>query len=280
VGEPVDATFRLERNTWNGAIEPRLLLGQARPCAPAPIDVVGETGVYLDAVLGEFDAALERPARGAGGTRRTIDRRGESPLAILADVGGCGAGAVLAVCADVPRRLPGLAARTGGFALTSYHALERAPELAGAYTHLVALDPPAHSGSAQLLSTGAGYTHLAWGAAELRFAVQMHELEYGLRTWLAALYRTVRSRTRVSGEELEHLLRGDGAQARPARVGGRLIRVLAELGLVSLNRDLPALALAGTAQTALERSEAYRAYTRRLEDGRQYLSSANQPVPS
>jgi single-stranded-DNA-specific exonuclease len=83
----------------------------------------------------------------------------------------------------------------------------------------------------------------------------------------------------VSGEELEHLLRGDAPQARPARVGGRLIRVLAELGLVSLDRDLPALALAGTAQTALERSAAYRAYTRRLEDGRQYLSSANQLVP-
>jgi single-stranded-DNA-specific exonuclease len=183
------------------------------------------------------------------------------------------------VCADVPRRLPGLSTRAGGFALTSYHALERAPEIAGDFPHLVALDPPTSAGAAQLLGAGSGYTHMAWGTAELRFALQMHELEYGLRTWLAALYRTVRSRTRVSGEELEHLLRGDAPQARPARVGGRLIRVLAELGLVSLDRDLPALALAGTAQTALERSAAYRAYTRRLEDGRQYLSSANQLVP-
>ena len=147
------------------------------------------------------------------------------------------------------------------------------------YAHVVALDPPASAQASALLETGSGYTHLAWGTAELRFAQQMHELEYGLRTWLAALYRTVRTRMRVSGEELEHLLRGDGAQARPARVGGRLIRVLAELGLVSLDRNLPALALAGTAQTALERSVAYQAYTRRLEDGRRYLSSANQLVP-
>jgi single-stranded-DNA-specific exonuclease len=278
-GEPVDGTFRLERNTWNGAVEPRLILGHARRCAPEPIEVLGEPGAYLQAVLGEFDAALDRPAGGLDGTRRAIDRRGESPLAILADARACGEGPVLAVCADVPRRLPGLSTRTGGFALTSYHALERAPELAGGFSHLVALDPPAHAGAAQLLRAGSGYTHMAWGTAELRFAVQMHELEYGLRTWLAALYRTVRSRMRVSGEELEHLLRGDAAQARPARVGGRLIRVLAELGLVSLDRDLPALALAGTAQTALERSAAYRAYTRRLEDGRQYLSRANQLVP-
>ena len=107
----------------------------------------------------------------------------------------------------------------------------------------------------------------------------MHELEYGLRASLAALYRSLRLRGRVTGEELERLLRGDGEQARPARVLGRAIRVLAELELVSLDRNLPALALAGTAQTTLERSAAYRAYTRRLEDGRQYLSSANQLVP-
>jgi single-stranded-DNA-specific exonuclease len=278
VDEPLDCTFRLERNVWNGAVEPRLVLGHARTCAPGAIEVVGEPADYLTAVLGELDAVLEGlgPAGPAG--RAMLNRRGESPLAVLADVCAAG-GAVLAVCADVPRRLPGLTSRTGGFALTSYHALERAPELLAPFVHLVALDPPASAEAATLLGTGSGYSHLAWGTAELRFAQQMHELEYGLRTWLAALYRTVRNRMRVSGEELEHLLRGDGVQARPARVSGRLIRVLAELGLVSLDRDLPALALAGTAQTALERSVAYQAYTRRLEDGRRYLSSANQLVP-
>jgi single-stranded-DNA-specific exonuclease len=57
-------------------------------------------------------------------------------------------------------------------------------------------------------------------------------------------------------------------------LAGRLIRVLAELELVSLDRDLPALKLVSEAPTALERSSAYRAYGQRLEDGRQFLSSA------
>jgi hypothetical protein len=82
----------------------------------------------------------------------------------------------------------------------------------------------------------------------------------------------------VTGEELERLLRGDfdlvPHPPRPARLAGRLIRVLAELELVSLDRDLPALAIAGTAPTQLERSPSYRVYTQRLEDGRRYLSSA------
>jgi hypothetical protein len=79
----------------------------------------------------------------------------------------------------------------------------------------------------------------------------------------------------VTGEELERLLRGDTEPARPARLAGRLIRVLAELELVSLDRDLPALAIAGTAPTQLERSPSYRVYNQRFEDGRRYLSSAN-----
>jgi hypothetical protein len=79
----------------------------------------------------------------------------------------------------------------------------------------------------------------------------------------------------VAGEELELVLRGDGPHGRPARVSGRLVRVLAELGLVSLDRDLPALTLAGESQTQLERSPSFRVYARRHEDGHRYLSSVN-----
>jgi hypothetical protein len=121
---------------------------------------------------------------------------------------------------------------------------------------------------------------MGWGEAELRFAQQMHELEYGLRASLVALYRDLRSRGRVAGEELERLLRGEGSRGRPARLAGRLIRVLAELELVSLDRDLPALAVAGTTRTELERSQAFRVYTKRHEDGRQFLSSANPMASS
>jgi single-stranded-DNA-specific exonuclease len=286
-GEPVDASFCLERNVWNGAVEPRLVLRHARPCTPAPIEVIGEPADFVRSALDELDTPLvtdEQPV--AAGTcggpgprpviepRRTrLDRRGESPLAVLADALAAD-GPVLAVCADVPRRLPGIRSRTGGFTLASYHALEREPAWLRQFTHIVALDPPARPATARLLDLGCGFSHQAWGEAELRFAWQMHELEYGLRASLAALYRGLKTRWRVTGEELEHLLRGD-RERWPARLAGRLLRVLAELELVSLDRDLPALAIAGTAPTALERSAAYRVYSQRLEDGRRFLRSAN-----
>jgi single-stranded-DNA-specific exonuclease len=100
----------------------------------------------------------------------------------------------------------------------------------------------------------------------------MHELEYGLRTSLVALYRALRERGRVAGEELEHLLRGDGPHPRSARLSGRLLRVFTELGLVSLDPDLPALALANAQPTELERSAAFRAYVKVSEDGQRFLS--------
>jgi single-stranded-DNA-specific exonuclease len=290
-GDPREATFRLERNVWRGTVEPRLVLRQSRPFDGAPIEVLGEGGDYLEAALRELDEPLDLPASEPAQALRTVlDRRGEGPLAVLADAcaaarwvdrvrlgredhGGreCG---VLAICADVGRRLPGLRERSGGFALISHDGLARSPELAGAFVHLVVLDPPAGRRADELIRGGRGFTHLTWGDAELRFAEQMHELEYGLRTSLVALYRSLRLSGRVAGEELERLLRGDGPHGRPARLAGRLVRVLTELGLVSLDRDLPALAVASQQRTELERSRAFRVYSDRYQDGHTYLKRA------
>jgi single-stranded-DNA-specific exonuclease len=290
---PQDATFKLERNVWNGAVEPRLVLCHAQPSRAGTIEVLGEPEDYLGEVLREVDAPLAmqvdvppamevdvppapRAVSSGAGARAVLDRRGESPLAVLTDAIACG-GPVLGVCADVPRRLAGLAARVGGFALIAYPPLGHAPSLTNRFPQLVALDPPADRTAASLLRGGSGFTHLAWGEAELRFAEQMHELEYGLRASLVAFYRSLRQRERVAGEELERLLRGDGPHGRSARLAGRLVRVLAELELVSLDRDLLALSIAGRAPTALEHSPSYRAYAQRYEDGHRFLSRANQP---
>jgi single-stranded-DNA-specific exonuclease len=275
---PVDGCFKLERNVWRGAVEPRLVLRHSRPCAPAaPIEVVGEPGSHVIAAMAEITAMLHPSPPPSRDAAIVIERFGESPLAVLGDAAvAAGAGptsAVLAVCADVPRRLPGLAARVGGFAIAAYGGLD---QVVGAYSHVVALDPPSSSRDAALLRAHDGFTHLAWGAAELRFAEQMHELEYGLRTPLVTIFRALRDRGTVAGEELECLLRGDESRARPARLAGRVVRVLVELGLVSLDRDLPALSFQSTSSTELERSEAYRVYMTRHEDGRRFLSrSAN-----
>jgi hypothetical protein len=109
----------------------------------------------------------------------------------------------------------------------------------------------------------------------------MHEFEYGLRASLVALYKALRAQKRVAGEELERLLRGQGPgpHGRPARLAARLIRVLAELELVSLDPELPALAIAGVTRTTLDRSPSFRVYSKRYEDGRRFLSENANPRP-
>ena len=283
-GTPLDATFRLERNSWNGAVEPRLVLRHARSCAPAPIALLRDGGPgYLAAALAELEAGLGGFAHGPDApadpaVRRTVvDRRGHSPLAVLADAVSTG-GTVVAVCADVPRRLAGLRDRTGGFTLASYAELEGTPGATAAFAHVVALDPPSDSVASEALRAGQGATHWAWGPAEIEFALQIHELEYELRAPLVAFYRALREREQATGEELELLLRGDGPHDRPARMAGRLIRVLAELELVSLDRDLPALAIASREPTSLDRSPSFRVYAQRYEDGKRFLSSAHLPA--
>ncbi|HWI06224.1 MAG TPA: hypothetical protein VNT54_01760 [Solirubrobacteraceae bacterium] len=174
---------------------------------------------------------------------------------------------VLVVAADARLRLRHLQPVGGGFRLCSHQALERDPALARPDDHVVMLDPPA----APLRACGR-LTHLAWGRPEVRFAEQIHEREYALRASLSATYRALRAAGGAAGEELEMLLRGDAKAPRPAALAGRLLRVLAELQLVSLDPDGRALTVPPAERTALERSAAFRAYQQRYEDGHRFLS--------
>ncbi|HKG38328.1 MAG TPA: single-stranded-DNA-specific exonuclease RecJ [Conexibacter sp.] len=273
---PADATFRLERNSWNGAVEPRLRLRHAMPTTPAPMEVLGEPapGAWLTAVL----TGPARSSVGPAHDRTIIDRRGDGSLTVLRDLVDSGE-RVLAVVADVSRRIEGLEARTGGFSLCSHAALAQAPALADSFQHLVVLDPPAHPDEDARLRRGAGwagsasFTHLCWGPAELRFTQQIQESEHGLRAALVPLFRALRGSGTAAGEELEALLRGDGPHARSVAQAARLVAILTELDLVSLDRDLPALTVRDTERTALDRSPTYRAAMQRYEDGRRWLKA-------
>jgi single-stranded-DNA-specific exonuclease len=178
------------------------------------------------------------------------------------------------VAAHAPHRARALAPRVGGFALTSWAALEDDPGLAAPFVHVVAVDPP----SRPLLDRpeGEGWTHLAWGRPELDFAARIHEWDFSLREPLTAVYRALRAARVARGEAGEALLRGDGPQPRSAALAGRLVRVLTELGLAEFDREGWGLNMAENLQrTALERSAAFVAYQRRFEDGQQYLISSN-----
>jgi hypothetical protein len=104
--------------------------------------------------------------------------------------------------------------------------------------------------------------HLAWGEAERRFALAVLERTCDLRAPAAALYRALRG-----GEGLRPAL----AAAGPPAVAGRALRVLVELGLISVDRATLAVDVPPAARTDLERAATHRAAVARLHAGRALL---------
>jgi single-stranded-DNA-specific exonuclease len=275
--EPIDAAVRLEANRWNGSVEPRLVLKHARPSRPAPIDVIGEP-LFADGLERELERDLAGWSAGPVPLAPAA-AHGIGIAGLLTDLVSTGE-PVLAIVAHAPHRARALRGRIGGFAICSWAALEDDPALAAGFAHAVAVDPPCDPRRISLLEhpSVTARAHLAWGPAELRFARRIHQWDFALRDPLTALYRALRGTGPVRGEALEAALRGEGPQPRSAALAGRLVRVLSELDLVVLDRGGQALRLTeASGRTALERSEAFQAYHRRLEDGLRYLTSETIP---
>jgi single-stranded-DNA-specific exonuclease len=264
-GVAVDATFTLERNEWQGVVEPRLVLRSATPCAPPPLRILGEDGAYLERAFAELARPLPDPSPPGPDPAEgvEIDNRGKGIAALITMLLASGE-EVLVVVADALARARHLEGRLGGFALVAYAALARDPALARGCRHVVALDPPTTEAARRL----AAATALAWGPAELRFAAHIHEREYGLRSSLAAGYRALRDRGSAAGGELETILRGEAPSPEGA---GRLLRILTEVGLVALDLERAEVTVTERRRVTLEHSAAYRHYQQLRQDGLRYL---------
>jgi single-stranded-DNA-specific exonuclease len=246
-GTPVDATFRLERNEWSGVTEPRLVLRSARACAPAPIEVLEPD----DPVQAELRCALDPPTPPAS-ERAVVDPRGAGIAGVVADLVATGE-PVLVLVADVPRRLPGLRERIGGFALVSHLTLERDPALDQRFGHAVFVDPAAHAW--QQAVAGPGFLHLAYGEPETGFARDAHARAWDVRPAAVGLYRALRD--------------GAGREAVTEALAGRALRVLREVDLVDEELQTPP-----ARRTDLSQAASFRAYHVRYEDGLRFLTSA------
>jgi len=294
-GEPVDAAVRLEIDRYGGAVAPRLVLRHAQPARPAPIEVVGERD-FEQALRAELerdpaawpprdDPRFADDLRGLGDglgpleERRVRDVRGGGIAGLLGDLVASGA-PVLAATAHARQRAAALRDRVGGFAVTTWAALEGDPSLASGFPHVVAVDPPPHAHLRALAEhlPGDGWTHLAWGSPELALARRVLAWELDLCAHLAAAYRALRvaappgSGSAVSGAPLVAILRGSGTQPRSGTVAGRLLRVLSELGVTALATDPLTVSLpVPSGRSTLDRSPAFRAYAGRLRDGLAFL---------
>jgi single-stranded-DNA-specific exonuclease len=283
VGEddPVDVAVRLEVNQWNGAVEPQVVLREVYPQAPATEEEdlqAGEWWQRFEAELGHDPSEWKEPDPSAAGAHaRQLCSSANAPAAAVSELASCGGG-VLALTADAMLRV-GMARE--GVRLSDYAELERVPELAGGFRHVVLVDPPPSPELLRLASQAqeeGGYLHRVWGEAEWRFALSALAGQLAQRPTLIAAFRDLREAGETGGDGLRETLIGDGPQPRSAETAARCFRVLAELELV---RGEPAasggfVGVVSSEGTDLERSASYRAYSARYEETRQYLEAHRQ----
>ena len=248
LADPVDVSVKLELNEWNGAVEPRVVLGELYPEeARALIDdapAYPDAGEWSRRFEGELGVPLapwpqERPPASEA-NREVVDRRGDSGVAAVAALASCRE-PVLVLCADAMRRrelveraaaparfcggplaiasgrLADETTRQGvasvleagcGVALADWSALERMPSMASGFAHVVMVDPPPFAHLELRASSGTGFLHLAWGEAEVTMALRVHDEEWPRREALAALYRVMRDRCRSGAGLGREELRG------------------------------------------------------------------------
>ena len=146
------------------------------------------------------------------------------------------------------------------------------PRLARPFRHLIALDPPLDPAVERVLGRlpavdDTAFVHLAWGPAEVDFALAIARAELHLRPAVTAVYRALRERSSSSAAELEVALRSQGHDRPSARAAARALQVLVELGLAAVadGPDGPSCSVVAGERTELERSPTFRACRARFE---------------
>jgi len=282
--DTVDAAVRLELNHWNGAVEPRVVLRELYPHESEAVQGKPDAEWWQ-----RFEAELATDPSPTGRnvqpepTIRPVDggrvraRVGGSIPAILAELASSGE-PVLALVADAPHRAS--LAETGARVL-EYDDLAREPEVAAEFEHVVLVDPPPSprdDALAALPAPGGGYLHVSWGERERRFAIAALDAKLARREVLIAVYRDLREAGECGGEELRAALCGKGEHPRTPEAAARCFRVLAELGLVhgKPDRGGGTVGVVSSERTDLERSQAYRAFGARHQEGLRYLEGLKQ----
>jgi single-stranded-DNA-specific exonuclease len=179
--EGLDATFGLELNEWNGAVEPRLVLREAVPPRPDPVEVLEPGSLFPPAGRAPGAQDIDRCGLGVAGTLGMLAASGQR---------------ILALCADAPRWAAALAPRLGGFTVAGWESAGEAAR----FDHVVALEPPPF-GLPDVPVV------LAWGEAEAALALAAHRHRWELRPHVAALYRAVRDDIEVEVPRAELALR-------------------------------------------------------------------------
>jgi single-stranded-DNA-specific exonuclease len=192
-----------------------------------------------------------------------------------------------------------LAARSdSGLALTDYAALALAPDLAASFEHVVLVDAPRSAVDAQRVSlahgepipsqspigggdgpASPGFIHPLFSEAEHAFSLGVLARQAPSRETIVDVFKSLRAGGQLTGPELRSALAGAGPHPLDPETAARAFRVLLELGLVagSTSAGAGSVGVVSSEGTDLERSAAFRVYSKEHSEAQQFLQSPKFP---
>lgn len=232
---PLDLVVQLERSTYGGSVEARVVIQSVHPLERLPSRPSAKVGIDAGALAGLLTGYAADAPTAVKPPSPTVDCRGSS-IAVMLRLAAAQGREPIAYAADPARRAVQLeslgwkgtvAGPTGLLAAVE----QAAPE----HGVVICVDPPIDPRAATALASAKIDTWWSWSDAELTYAVNVLEREYALRPLMVSLYRGLRE----AGAPIPALallpLIPDGHA--PAALG-RAIRVLDELGLVRVGEGL------------------------------------------
>jgi single-stranded-DNA-specific exonuclease len=274
--------------------------------------VVGKSAIDRESHHGTPRRVVQSVASSPTATIAELVSSGAAVLAVAADAsrraalanGATGlarfnGGAALIACHRCgAEAVAGLAARgKGGLALVDYAALAMAPDLAASFEHVVLVDAPrsvaeveratlplaagpaADPRSDVVVPAGSGFLHPLFSDAERDFGLGVLGREAPSRETIAGVFRALRTGEQTSGAELRAALSGPGPHPLGPEAAARALRVLLELGLVAGNTNSGdgSVGVVSSQGTDLERSAAFRVYSKEHSEAQSFLQSQKFP---
>jgi single-stranded-DNA-specific exonuclease len=282
----------------NGGVERNSVMDRGRlhgSAAGAPRLVVRGAGSSPTATIAELvSSGAGVLAVTADASRRAALANGATGLArfnggaALIACHRCGAGAVTALAARAE----------SGLALTDYAALATSPALAAHFEHIVLVDAPRSAADAERVTlahggpipsqppveggdgtASPGFLHPLFSAAEHTFSLGVLGRQAPSRETIVGVFKALRTGGALSGPDLRAALAGPGPHPLDPETAARAFRVLLELGLVagSTSAGAGGVSVVSSEGTDLERSAAFRVYSKEHSEASQFLQSPKFP---
>jgi single-stranded-DNA-specific exonuclease len=126
---------------------------------------------------------------------------------------------------------------------------------------------------------GSGFVHPLYSDAEREFSLGVLGRQAPSRETVAGVFRALRAAGQASGSELRAVLVGPGPHGLDPETAARAFRVLRDLGLVAgdTSSGTGVVGVVSSEGTDLERSAAFRVYSKEFSEARSFLQSPKFP---